>query len=687
MVQRTLNLGILAHVDAGKTTLTERLLLAAGVIDQAGSVDHGTTQTDTLALERERGITIKSAVASFAIGDLAVNLIDTPGHPDFIAEVERALSVLDGAVLVISAVEGVQPQTRILWRALERLRIPTLFFVNKIDRRGADDERTLRAIAERLTPAIVRMGTTRDLGQRTATFTPWRPADAATRLAEVLAEGNDSILAAYVDADRPVPYRSLRRELGAQTRGRLVHPVFFGSALTGAGIDALMAGIGELLPPARGDTLGPASGRIFKIERGGAGEKIAYVRLFSGSIRIRERVRFGGRGERRVTAVEVFDGGASVRRASFTAGEIAKVWGLAEARVGDAVGLANGALEEQFAPPTLETVVVPRAPSERGALRAALAQLSEQDPLIAVRQDDGRREISLSLYGEVQKDVIGATLEADFGVAVDFRESSTIHVERPVGTGAAMERLHEPANPFVATVGLRIEPAPPGSGVSFRIEAELGTMPLAFFRAVEDTVRATLREGLYGWEVIDSAIAMTHAGYIAKHSLGHARFTKSISSTGEDYRKLTPLVLMAALQQAKTVVCEPIHRFRLEVPADMLGTLLPALARLHAIPHGQVTGDGEAVVTGDVPAARIHDLRQQLPVITRGEGLLACVFDRYEPVFGTFPTRPRTDNNPLNRTEYLLRVAGRPIAGTRTANPPKPRFPAARHGKGSWGGG
>src|SRR5205809_6834889 len=170
---RTLNLGILAHVDAGKTTLTERLLYAAGVIDAVGSVDKGTTQTDSLALERRRGITIKSAVVSFAIDDVTVNLIDTPGHPDFIAEVERVLSVLDGAVLVISAVEGVQPQTRILTRALQRLGVPTLVFVNKIDRAGADDERVLQAIAERLTPAIVPMGATRRLGTRVAEFRPW----------------------------------------------------------------------------------------------------------------------------------------------------------------------------------------------------------------------------------------------------------------------------------------------------------------------------------------------------------------------------------------------------------------------------------------------------------------------------------------------------------------------------------
>src|SRR2546427_9185498 len=172
-----LNLGVLAHVDAGKTTLTERLLYAAGVIDEIGSVDKGTTRTDSLALERQRGITIKSAVVSFAIGGVTVNLIDTPGHPDFIAEVERVLSVLDGAVLVLSAVEGVQPQTRILMRALQRLRVPTLMFINKIDRRGADDERVLGAIAARLTPSIVPMGVAHGLGTRDATFSRWTGAN------------------------------------------------------------------------------------------------------------------------------------------------------------------------------------------------------------------------------------------------------------------------------------------------------------------------------------------------------------------------------------------------------------------------------------------------------------------------------------------------------------------------------
>src|SRR5262245_55664462 len=238
----SLNLGILAHVDAGKTSLTERLLFAAGVIDEIGSVDDGSTQTDSLALERQRGITIKSAVVSFVVDDVTVNLIDTPGHPDFIAEVERVLSVLDGAVLVISAVEGVQVQTRVLMRALQRLHIPTLLFVNKIDRSGAQYERVLQSIAEKLTPAIIAMGSTSELGARSASYTPYGAADAdfTSRLVDLLAGHDDGLLATYIDDETTVSYCQLRSELAAQTKQALAHPVSFGSASKGGGRDSLI---------------------------------------------------------------------------------------------------------------------------------------------------------------------------------------------------------------------------------------------------------------------------------------------------------------------------------------------------------------------------------------------------------------------------------------------------------------
>jgi ribosomal protection tetracycline resistance protein len=641
----TLNLGILAHVDAGKTSLTERLLHAAGVIDEIGRVDDGSTQTDSLALERQRGITIKSAVVSFVVDDVTVNLIDTPGHPDFIAEVERVLSMLDGAVLVVSAVEGVQAQTRVLMRALQRLGIPTLIFINKTDRRGADAQRVLRDIAE-LTPAIA-------------------PMDARERLLETLADHDDELLAAYVDDEVAVSDEQLRAGLATQTRRALVHPVFFGSARTGAGVEALMSGIAGLLPAGQGDAAGEVSGTVFKIERGRNGEKIAYVRMFSGAVRTRDRLRFRGGDEEKVTAIDVFDRGGAVQRPAVAAGQIGRLWGLRDVRIGDAIGCAPATpREHHFAPPTLETVVVPRRRADKRRLRVALGQLAEQDPLIDVRQDD--EEIAVSLYGEVQKEVIQATLADDFGLEVAFRETTTIYIERPVGTGAAVEIGDKGPNPFLATVGLRIDPAPTGTGVEFGLEVELGSMPFAFFKAVEETIRETLRQGLHGWQVTDCTVTMTHSGYWPRN--GAHGFDKSVSSTGADFRGLTPLVLMSALQQAGTAVYEPLHRFHLELPADTLGPVLPVVAALGGLPYAPAIHGATATLEGEIPAARVHDLRRQLPALTRGEGLLESDFDSYQPVRAAIPTRRRTDHNPLNREEYMLHVARR-VAGVRAVSP------------------
>ncbi|MEU2127326.1 translation factor GTPase family protein [Streptomyces sp. NPDC018352] len=661
----TLNLGILAHVDAGKTSLTERLLHTAGVIDEIGSVDKGSTRTDSLALERQRGITIKSAVVSFTIDGTMVNLIDTPGHPDFIAEVERVLSVLDGAVLVVSAVEGVQAQTRVLMRTLRRLRIPTLVFVNKVDRGGARCDSVLRDISGKLTPAVVAMGSVDAPGGRDARCTPYTHADAGftDRLTELLADHDEALLAAYVDNAAALPYDRLREELSTQTGRAAVHPVYFGSAITGAGVDALVHGVTELLPASRGDADGPVSGTVFKVERGPGGERTAYVRMFSGTVRIRDRLPFGrgdGRAEGRVTGISVFDEGSAVRGAAVPAGRIAKLQGLDGIRIGDPVGEPGAAPPGRwFAPPTLESVVVPSPPASRGELLFALAQLAEQDPLIDLRQDDIREEVSVSLYGEVQKEVVQATLADEYGIGVTFRETTTICLERPKGSGAAYEIIDQGGNPFLATVGLRVDPAPVGSGIAYRLEVELGSMPFSLMRAVEETVGETLRQGIHGWQVTDCVVTMTHSGYWPRQSHSHAVFDKSMSSTAGDFRNLTPLVLMSALTEAGTTVHEPIHRFRLELPAELLGPVLPVLAQLRAVPGTPAVHGSLCALEGEIPAARVHELQQRLPALTRGEGVLESEFASYRAVAGTAPERPRTDRDPLNRKEYLLRTARR----------------------------
>jgi ribosomal protection tetracycline resistance protein len=662
LLRRTLNLGILAHVDAGKTTLTERFLYAAGVIDEIGSVDKGTTQTDSLALEQERGITIRSAVVSFSIYGVTVNLIDTPGHPDFIAEVERVLAVLDGAVLVVSAVEGVQPQTRILMRALQRLRIPTLILVNKIDRAGADFERVLEEVQHKLTPAVVAMTAVQEEGARGASVTPCDAADAGfrARVLEILAEHDAALLRDYVD-DEVVPPLRLSNALAAQTARGQVHPVFCGSALTGAGVEELTAGIRKLLPASAGDSDAPLAGLVFKIERGSAGDRVAYVRIFSGTVGTRDRVRFGEGGEDKVTSIRVFLDGADVQRSSASAGEIAKLWGLTEVQIGDSIGDVEARpLAHEFAPPTLESVVVPADPADVQRLRVALAQLAEQDPLINVRQDDTRREISVSLYGEVQREVIEATLAADYGLEVGFRETTPICIERPTATGEAVELLNTPTNPFHADLGLRIEPAMPDSGVEVRVEVDPRAAPLYVFKTFESFVEhmdeyvgLALEAGLFGWQVTDCVVTVTKIGYSLADGPPSRR---GPMPTAGDIKRLTPLVLMQALEKGGSTVCEPVFRIRAEVPTEAIGPVLAALGRLGAEAGAPSAWGALSVLETALPASGVRDLRRQLPGLTGGEGVVESEFAGYQRVAGDPPTRKRTTPNPLNFDEYLAHV-------------------------------
>ncbi|MEV4926096.1 translation factor GTPase family protein [Streptomyces roseoverticillatus] len=653
--QPVLNIGILAHVDAGKTSLTERLLFDTGAIDRLGSVDAGSTRTDSGDIERRRGITIRTAVAPFRVGGLRVNLVDTPGHSDFIAEVERALGVLDGAVLVLSAVEGVQAQTRVLMKTLRRLRLPTLLFVNKTDRAGAREAETLAAVRRRLTPHVVPMGTVHGIGAPGARTVPGSYEDPAFReaMAETLAEHDDALLAKLVE-DRPVTPWELRRTLARQTGLGRVHPVYFGSALSGEGVADLVGGIVRYLPPAR-RTGRETTGTVFAVDRGPSGEKTAYLRLFSGAVSERDRITLhrqhadGARTEHAgrvtsLTAVEAGEPGTVRRRA--TAGDIARIRGLPEVRVGDRLGpVRDGAHHRHFAAPSLETVVRPVHPEDAARLHGALAALADQDPLIGTRTLPAGGGTSVLLYGEVQKEIIAATLAEEFGVEAVFEPSSTVHRERLTGTGEAHEEIdRHGGHVFWATIGLRTEPGAPGSGTVFRRDTELGALPLAFDRAIEETVHRTLAQGLYGWPVTDCTVTLTRSGYAAP------------VSTAADFRRLTPLVLMAALARAGTAVYEPCHAYELEAPADTLSAVAGALAALGAEIHDTETGPEVCVLKGTIPARHAPGAERRLPALTRGEALWWTHPTEDRPHRGRPPRRPRTDGNPLNRAAYLRRL-------------------------------
>ncbi|MGR9077303.1 GTP-binding protein [Rhizobium leguminosarum] len=647
---RTLNLGILAHVDAGKTSLTERLLFNAGVIDKLGSVDTGNTQTDTLELERQRGITIRAAVVSFVIGERVVNLIDTPGHPDFIAEVERVLGLLDAAVVVVSAVEGVQAQTRVLVRALRRLGVPFIFFVNKVDRPGARYRDVMEALAAQLAVRPIAMSSVIGAGAKLARVEALPPGDEPlfSALCETLGENDEALLDDYVVAPDRLTEARLGRCLADQVARGLVHPVFAGAAMTGAGIPALASAIATILPERRPDPDGPVAGKIFKIERGWGGEKLSYIYLNSGTVRLRQSLGLP-KGPERVTAIHVFEAGRVHGAESLRAGQIARVSGLAGARIGDAVGGNPLGEWAHFAPPALETRVLARRPSDKAGLWLALNQMAEQDPLINLRRNEEADEVYVSLYGEVQKEVIQSTLLTDFGLEARFEESTVILVERPLGTGSGLQILFKEPNPFLATVGLRVEPRAPGAGNSFALEVDVGQMPVAFYRAVEETVFETLKQGIFGWQVIDCHVAMT----AARHS--------SPASTAADFRQLTPWVLATALSAAQTVLCEPVDRFHLVAPMENLSGVLTLLAKSAAATTDSVIADGVARLEGTMASQMVQSVQQQLPGLTSGAGTMETSFDHYAPIAGPPRLRRRSGPDPFNGTEYLLRLRVVPI--------------------------
>ncbi len=614
---KSLNLGILAHVDAGKTSLTERLLFNAGVIKTLGSVDTGNTHTDSLALEQKRGITIKSAVVSFQLDDLKVNLIDTPGHPDFIAEVERALSVLDAVVLVVSAVEGVQPQTRVLMRTLKRMKIPTLIFVNKIDRMGARDIELVQDIRNKLFPNIIPMNSVVDIGSRQVTAVP-------------------------SDIDM------LQQEIARQTQSMDLCPIFFGSAMTGVGLRELADALKTYFVPSARSKDPTLSAVVFKIERNVRGEKVVYVRVFEGVLKARMQIQHG-HGEQKmygkISKLELFARGDCMPMTSAHAGDIAKIQGL-DCQVGDVIGQTpTHHRQAVFARPHLEVVIECEDPFQKPKLHTALMQLSEQDPLIQVRQNEVDTTLSLQLYGEVQKEVIQDTLMTEYGLDVTFRPTTTICIERPVGLGEAIEiktRVSKSylewdghSNPFLATIGLRVEPASEASGAILRIAKEaLGRAPSAFYNAIEETMPLTLRQGLYGWQVTDCIVTLTHIEYYPRQSTAHSAFDKNISSTGRDFRHLTPLVLINALKQAATAVYEPLNRFEFEIPAVSLSKVVQRLSEAEARLEETIPGHETTRLIGTLPVRRTFEFEQSIPDITGGDGIFLTESSGYQIVRG-----------------------------------------------------
>jgi ribosomal protection tetracycline resistance protein len=649
---RTINIGILAHVDAGKTTLTDQILYQAGVIATPGSVDHGTTQTDTLDMERQRGITIQSAVVSFCVGDLKVNLIDTPGHPDFIAEVERALRVLDAVVLVVSAVEGIQPQTRRLFRVIHGRNLPCLLFVNKIDREGARSDSLIAELRAELGAHPLPLSSVLNIGTRTATSAPLDLAQPTARDAaiEVLGEADPDLLDQWVEQDGQLDETTLRSAIRCQFQEGHLQPVAFGSAMIGTGVSQLLNLLPELAPDASAPiTDTPLSAEVFKVNRTANGERFIICRIWQGSLQVRDTVSIDRPHHEeqipaaRITSLSAFQDGREHQVRSAGAGDMVRIGGLANAKIGDWLETPLVDRIPSFEPPVFEVEVIPASPECRFDLHQALAVLSDEDPLISVRIDEVDHATFIHLYGEVQREVIEAMLRDRFGLAVTFGEPAVICVERLRGPGSAAEIFGETNPPFYATVGFCIRPRQ-GPAPVWRYTP--GKAKRNFFDAAEIGGRATLSQGPYGWPIIDVDVEVTDLIYL-------------MTSVPTDYRKLAALVMADAVKDAGTVVCEPVHRFELRTPAEHSGGCIHLLSINRAEVESSVVEGDFASITGTIPAATIDSVTRSLPGITRGRADLDTRFYDYQPIAGDPPKRRRTDLNPYNRIEYLSRLNGR----------------------------
>ncbi|AZQ47331.1 tetracycline resistance ribosomal protection protein [Bacillus albus] len=641
----TINIGIVAHVDAGKTSLTERILYETNVIKEIGRVDSGNTQTDSMELERQRGITIKASVVSFCINDLKVNVIDTPGHADFIAEVERSFRVLDGAILVISAVEGVQAQTKILMRTLQKLNIPTIIFVNKIDRSGANTEKVMKHIKEVLSNEAFLFYSVLNEGTKEARIIEYKSYDDCM---ELLAPYNESLLESYVN-NEIIPDALLREKLEQQIQQANVYPIFFGSAMTGIGVTELLENISDLFPANKSADNERLSGVVFKIEREPSGEKIAYVRVFSGNLHVRKYVHIQRDQslphKEKIKKMCMFHNGNAVQTSTVPSGEFCKVWGLSDIKIGDIIGERTDYIKDiHFAEPQMEAAIE-ALPKERiHDLYAALMELCEEDPLIKVWKDDIHHELYIRLFGEVQKEVIETTLYDKYNLQVTFSNTRVVCIEKPIGIGNSVEVMGEKANPFYATIGFKTERGQLNSGITYKLGVELGSLPLAFHKAIEDTIFQTLKQGLYGWEVTDIIVTLTHTGYA------------SPVTTASDFRNLTPLVLMNALKQAKTCVYEPVNEFELTVPEHAVSTAMYKLAAIPATFSEPIFNNDSYHLTGSLPVAKTENFKRMLHSFTEGEGIFIMKPAGYKELKAPFPTRKRVDNNPLNRKDYLLHV-------------------------------
>ncbi len=644
--RRIRNLGILAHADAGKTTLTETMLYLSGSIRSVGSVDRGTTVSDGLEVERRRGISVRASVLPFAWKGVQINLIDNPGHADFSAEVERSLRVLDGAVLMLSAVEGIQAQTEALWEALEAVGLPVILHINKIDRTGADSAGVLESLRKAFSRDVLPLNRPEREGGADVAVTSLVH-DRNREFIEAVAGKDDALLDSYLNAGNP-GLETLHAALARCVRGRKLFPLLHGAAKYNVGTEGLLDAIVACLPDADTDCDQPVSGLVFRIDHDRKLGRVAGVRLYAGRLRNRDTVlnTTAGREEKV----------SQIKRRSLTryedtgvleAGDIGFLCGMPDVRIGDVFG-DPGRVPGQYTlmEPLLSVQVRPENEGDYVRLAEALQQLSSEDPHLGFRWFHEERELQVRVAGAVQTEILAEALKSRFDIEAVLSDPTVIYRETPARPGYGADSYTMP-KPCWAIVKFLLEPAARGSGVSYRSEVRTNDIKQKYQNEIASAIPEALTQGIKGWEVTDLKITLTEGSDHVLHS------------RPGDFKLAMNIAIMKGLTETGTTLLEPILAFRISASEAFLGKVMADVTAMRGSFQPAETADGRFVLGGRFPLASSLDYPIRLSALTGGKAKLAVRLEGYEACPDHLgAVREYKGISPLDRAKYILKMRG-----------------------------
>lgn len=662
------NIGILAHVDSGKTTLTEQLLFLTGAIRSAGSVDSGTAATDSLSIEKQRGISVRTATASAKWRDVTINIIDTPGHVDFAGEVERALAALDYAVVVVSAVEGVRAHTENILKSLDDAKLPRAVFINKIDRSGSDIKFVLKELKQVSPQSYLMLSETENEGDENYRVNKISGQKFAAAATEALADLCDEAADAFL-GDETLSEERAKELVKQKISECALTLVLCGSAKYALGIKDLADTLVDFMPSAKRRATDELCGIIFKIEHDKNLGKVSHIRLFGGEIANRDEVEILSPADaasdasdenaaveiekkppvkEKISQIKSFSGAKYLDSGIVKSGDIAAVCGLPSAKTGHFIGSLAVSESAKLVNPFLRVRVTP---SDGDALKlpslaAALGELSDEEPYIDAKWENGQKEITISTTGKIQLEVLDNLLKERYGLSASFSPPTVIYKETPSGKGLARARYTMP-KPCWAVVEFLFEPMPRGYGVSYH-----GRLPSnqCFYR-YQSHIRASfnscLEQGLYGWEVTDFRCTLVGGEH-------HTIHTHPL-----DFFVCTPMAFMNGLSQIGSTILEPLLKIRISAPAELSGKLLSEIVKMGGEYDSPITVSQNVTLEAIVPVATSMDFPTRLAVLSSGKAVLNQSFYGYrECRDGLEHINPRRGVNPLDRSKWILFARG-----------------------------